>query len=117
MQAAEHARNEKTQRTPCLCKTCKNMRIFTDTTTIRSHVLVGGFVKNYMIWTYHARMFHLQLIIHSMKSYKVSSLIECLMLTMILMLMAAMMMVLMDSMVMVSDPGTRDCTRGIFFLG
>jgi hypothetical protein len=38
IQAAEnHARNKKTH----------------DTTTIRSHVLVGVFVENYMIWTYH----------------------------------------------------------------
>jgi hypothetical protein len=29
------------------------MRVFSDTTTIRSHVLVGGFVENYMISTYH----------------------------------------------------------------
>jgi hypothetical protein len=27
------------------------MRVFSDTTIIRSHVLVGGFVGNYMIWT------------------------------------------------------------------
>jgi hypothetical protein len=54
IQAAEnHARNEKTQRITCLCKICKNMRVFTDTTTIRLHVLVGGFVEDYMIWTYH----------------------------------------------------------------
>jgi hypothetical protein len=56
MQAAEnHARNKKTRRIPCPCKTCKNMnmRVFTNTTTITSHVLVDGFVKNYMIWTYH----------------------------------------------------------------
>jgi hypothetical protein len=29
------------------------MRVFSDTTTIRLHVVVGGFVENYMIWTYH----------------------------------------------------------------
>jgi hypothetical protein len=31
------------------------MREFSDTTTIRLHVLVGGFVENYMIWTYHGK--------------------------------------------------------------
>ncbi|RLN11652.1 hypothetical protein C2845_PM09G12960 [Panicum miliaceum] len=29
------------------------MRLFKDPTTIRSHVLAGSFVDNYMIWTYH----------------------------------------------------------------
>jgi hypothetical protein len=54
IQAAEnHARNEKPQRIPCPCKTYKNMRVLTDIVTIRSHVLVGGFVEDYMIWTYH----------------------------------------------------------------
>jgi hypothetical protein len=48
-----HTRNEKTQRIPCLCKTCKNLRIFSNTTTIRSYMLVGDFVENYMIWMYH----------------------------------------------------------------
>ncbi|RLN12218.1 hypothetical protein C2845_PM09G13660 [Panicum miliaceum] len=54
IQAVEnHARNEKTHMIPCLCKTCKNVEVFSDITTIRLHVLVGGFVKNYIIWTYH----------------------------------------------------------------
>jgi hypothetical protein len=54
IQAAEnHARNKKTQKVPCLCKTCKNMRVFSNTTTIRSHVFVDGFIENYMIWMYH----------------------------------------------------------------
>jgi hypothetical protein len=48
IEAAEnHARNEKTQRIPCPCKICKNMRVLSDTTIIRSHVLVGDFVENY----------------------------------------------------------------------
>jgi hypothetical protein len=50
-----HARNKKTQRIPCPCKTCKNMRVFSDTTTIRSYILVGSFVENYKIWTYMVR--------------------------------------------------------------
>jgi hypothetical protein len=29
------------------------MRVFSNTTTIRSHVLVGSFVENYTLWTYH----------------------------------------------------------------
>jgi hypothetical protein len=33
IQAAEnHARNKNTQRIPCPCKICKNMRVFSDTT-------------------------------------------------------------------------------------
>jgi hypothetical protein len=54
--AEKHARSEKTQRIYCPCKTCKNMRVFSDTTIIRSYVLVGGFVDNYMIWTYHGEI-------------------------------------------------------------
>jgi hypothetical protein len=50
IQAAEnYARNERTQRIPCPCKICKNIRVFSDTTTIKSHVLVVGFVENYII--------------------------------------------------------------------
>ena len=54
IQAAEnHARIEKTQIIHCPCKTCKNLRAFSDTTIIRSHVLISGFVDNYMIWNKH----------------------------------------------------------------
>jgi hypothetical protein len=54
IQAAEsHARNEKTKGIYCLYKICKIMRVFSDTTTIRSHMLVGSFVENYILWTYH----------------------------------------------------------------
>jgi hypothetical protein len=28
------------------------MRVFSDTTTFKSHVMVGSFVDNYMIWMY-----------------------------------------------------------------
>jgi hypothetical protein len=47
--AGKHARTKKIQRIPCTCKTCKNMRVFSDATTIRSQVLVGDFVGNYII--------------------------------------------------------------------
>ena len=54
IQAAEnHARIKKTQLIHCPCKPCKNMRVFSDTTIIRSHVLISGFVDNYMIWSKH----------------------------------------------------------------
>ena len=50
IQAAEnHVRIEKTHLIHCPCKPCKNMRVFSDTTIIRSHVLISGFVGNYMI--------------------------------------------------------------------
>ena len=51
--AQNHARNEKTQWIHCPCKACKNLRVFSDPTTIRSHVIVSGFVKDYMIWKKH----------------------------------------------------------------
>ena len=51
IQAAEnHVKIEKTQMIHCRCRTCKNMRVFTYTTIIRSHVLICSFVNNYMIW-------------------------------------------------------------------
>ena len=46
----QSTRNEKTQWIHCPCKACKNFRVFSDPTTIRSHVIVSGFVKDYMIW-------------------------------------------------------------------
>ena len=50
IQAAEnHARIEKTQLIHCSCITCNNMIVFSDTTIIGSHVLISGFVDNYMI--------------------------------------------------------------------
>ena len=51
--AQKHAKNEKTQWIHCSCKACKNLRVFGDPTTIRSHVIVSGFVKDYMIWKKH----------------------------------------------------------------
>ena len=48
-----HARNEMTRRIHCPCKACKNLRAFNEPTIIRSHVLVGGFVKDYMLSMYH----------------------------------------------------------------
>ena len=44
-----YARIEKTQLIHCPCKLYKNMRVFSDTTIIRLHVLISGFVDNYMI--------------------------------------------------------------------
>lgn len=37
---------------PLQCKICKNLRIFSDPTTIILHMLVGGFVEDYMILKY-----------------------------------------------------------------
>ena len=50
IQAAEnHARIKKTQLIHRPCRPCNNMRVFSDTTIIGSHVLISGFVDNYMI--------------------------------------------------------------------
>ena len=54
--AENHAKNEKTQWIHCPCKKCKNLRVFGDPTTIRSHVMVSGFVKDYLIWKKHGEM-------------------------------------------------------------
>ena len=54
IQAAEnHARIEETQMIHCPCRTCKNLRVFSNATIIRSHLLISGFVDNYMIWNKH----------------------------------------------------------------
>ena len=37
----------------CPCKACTNLRVFNDPTIIKSHVLVSGFIKHYIIWKYH----------------------------------------------------------------
>ena len=44
-----HARNEKTQLMHCPYTVCKNLRVFSDPTTIRSHVILSDFVKDYTI--------------------------------------------------------------------
>jgi len=51
--AENYARNEKTQLMHCPCNDCKNLRVFSDPTTIRSHVIVSGFVKDYTVWKKH----------------------------------------------------------------
>ena len=51
--AENHARNEKTQLIHCPYKVCRKLRVFSDPTTIRSHVMVSDFVKDYMIWKKH----------------------------------------------------------------
>ena len=51
--AENHARNEKTQLMHCPCNDCKNL---SDPTTIRSHVIVRGFIKDYMVWKKHGEM-------------------------------------------------------------
>ena len=57
IQAVEnHARIEKTQMIHYPCRTCKNLRVFSNTTIIRSHVLISGFVDNYMIWNNHGEV-------------------------------------------------------------
>ena len=37
----------------CPCKNCKNMKVWTDPTDIRSHLIVAGFVKDYSVWIHH----------------------------------------------------------------
>ena len=37
----------------CPCKDCKNLMAFADLNTIRSHLIMRGFVPNYTVWTHH----------------------------------------------------------------
>ena len=48
--AENYARKEKTQLIHCPCRACENLKVFSDPTTIRSHVMVSGFIKDYTIW-------------------------------------------------------------------
>jgi hypothetical protein len=103
LQTAEnHARNENTRMMPCPCKTCKNMRVFSDTTIIRSHVLVDDFVENCMIWMYHGKLSNGW---STWWNHATTSLTECLMLRMILKMVPTMMMLVVDFMVMASMRG------------
>ena len=54
--AENHARKENTVLIHCLCRVCRNLKVFSEPTTIRSHVIVSGFVKDYTIWKKHGEM-------------------------------------------------------------
>ena len=44
--AENHARKEKTQLIHCQCRVCGDLKVFSDSITIRSHVMVSGFAKD-----------------------------------------------------------------------
>ena len=54
--AENYARKEKTQLIHCPCRACENLKVFSDPTTIRSHVMVSGFIKDYTIWKKYGEM-------------------------------------------------------------
>jgi hypothetical protein len=78
------------------------MRVLSDASTIRSHVLVGGFVDNYMIWTYYGEKAPpltknpLNEIIQNAEFNRLFHAYDD------LMMLAAMMKILVEAMVMVS---------------
>ena len=37
----------------CPCKDCKNRMAWTDVTIIRSHLIMRGFVEDYIVWIHH----------------------------------------------------------------
>jgi hypothetical protein len=37
----------------CPCKDCKNLMIFSDVITIREHLIMRGFVPDYIVWIHH----------------------------------------------------------------
>ncbi|WVZ57997.1 hypothetical protein U9M48_008316 [Paspalum notatum var. saurae] len=51
--AKKDAITKQIKRICCPCKNCKNMKIWTDPTDIRSHLIVAGFVKDYSVWIHH----------------------------------------------------------------
>ena len=54
--AENHARKENTLLIHCPCRVCENFKVFSEPTTIRSHVIVSSFVKDYTIWKKHGEM-------------------------------------------------------------
>ena len=52
----DHTRNEKTQLIHCPCKVCRNLKVYNDPVTIRSHLVVSGFVMEYKIWKYQGEL-------------------------------------------------------------
>ena len=54
--AENHARKENTVLIHCPCRVCGNLKVFSEPTTIRSHVIVSAFVKDYTIWKKHGEM-------------------------------------------------------------
>ena len=54
--AENHTRNEKTWMIHCPCKVYRNLRVFSNPIIIRPHMLVSGFVMDYMIWKCHDEM-------------------------------------------------------------
>jgi hypothetical protein len=38
----------------CPCLDCKNLMAFSDVSTIRSHLIIQGFIPNYTVWIHHA---------------------------------------------------------------
>jgi len=54
--AKNHARKENTMLIHCPCRVCGNLKVFSEPTTIRSHVIVSSFVKDYTIWKKHGEM-------------------------------------------------------------
>ena len=39
----------------CPCKDCKNHMAWTYVTIIRSHLIMRGFVENYIVWIHHGK--------------------------------------------------------------
>ena len=107
--AENHARKENTLLIHCPCRVCENFKVFSEPTTIRSHVIVSGFVKDYMIWKKHGEMDVPPPMNNPwMKSYKVMISAEFLMLIRILtemMMVSVLMMERMDSIMMMSMTG------------
>jgi hypothetical protein len=40
----------------CPCFDCKNLMVFLDVSTIRSHLIVRGFVLDYIVWIHHGEI-------------------------------------------------------------
>jgi len=51
--AKKHAANMKSVGILCPYRVCKNEQIATEEKTIRSHLIINGFVKDYHTWIYH----------------------------------------------------------------
>jgi len=56
LEAAEnHAKTLKENKDSiiCPCRDCKNHKAFKDVMIVRSHLIMRGFVKGYIVWIHH----------------------------------------------------------------
>jgi hypothetical protein len=55
-EAKRHANSENKNNIFCLCVDYENKIVWTDSKVVQSHLIKGGFKRNYTIWTKHGEI-------------------------------------------------------------